>query len=93
MQTQAHFIPSQYPSTQALTVKHFRWAPSLARLMQFKAVSMRSSWEGTMRTLAVTVILVLLILALGAQAGRKQCIEREVAPGVIACGPVLGEGL
>ncbi len=37
-----------------------------------------------MRTLAVTVILVLLILALGAQAGRKQCIEREVAPGVIA---------
>jgi len=37
-----------------------------------------------MRALSATVILVLLILALGAQAGRKQCIEREVAPGVIA---------
>ncbi len=37
-----------------------------------------------MRTLAVTVVLVLLTLALGAEAGRQQCIEREVAPGVIA---------
>ena len=37
-----------------------------------------------MRSLTPTVVLVLLILALGAQAGRKASIEREVAPGVIA---------
>ncbi len=37
-----------------------------------------------MRSLAVTVVLVMLLLALGAQAGRRQSIEREVAPGVIA---------
>ena len=37
-----------------------------------------------MRTLAVTAIIVLLFLALGAQAGRQESIERQVAPGVIA---------
>jgi len=37
-----------------------------------------------MKSLALTAIVVMLILALTAQAGRKQSIEREVAPGVIA---------
>ncbi len=37
-----------------------------------------------MKSLTMAVTVVMLILALGAQAGRKQSIEREVAPGVIA---------
>jgi hypothetical protein len=37
-----------------------------------------------MKSLTLTVTVLMMILALNAEAGRKQSIEREVAPGVIA---------